>query len=115
MDTATKPLEQSVREQKINLPQDQLADFCQRWRISELALFGSALRDDFRPDSDLDILVTFAPGANWSLLDHLRMERELVALLNRKIDLLTRRAVEQSHNWLRRQEILDTAEVVYGA
>jgi len=115
VNTATKPLEELMREQNINLPQNQIADFCQRWRISELALFGSALRDDFRPDSDLDILVTFAPGANWSLFDHLRMERELAALLNRKIDLFSKRAVEQSHNWIRRQEILDTAEVVYGA
>ncbi len=78
-------------------------------------MFGSVLRNDFRPDSDLDILVTFAPEANWSLLDHLRMEQELATLLNRKIDLFSRRAVDQSHNWIRRREILNTAEVVYGA
>ncbi len=98
----------------IHLPRSQIADFCQRWHIRELALFGSVLRDDFRPDSDLDILVTFAPEANWSLLDHLRMERELATLLNRKIDLFSRQAVERSHNWMRRLEILNTAEVVYG-
>jgi predicted nucleotidyltransferase len=101
-------------KQNINLPRGQIADFCQRWHIRELALFGSVLRDDFRPDSDLDILVTFTPEANWSLLDHLRMEQELATLLNRKIDLFSRRAVEQSHNWMRRLEILNTAEVVYG-
>ena len=101
-------------KQNINLPGSQIADFCQRWHISEFALFGSVLGDDFRPDSDLDILVTFAPEANWSLLDHLRMEQELATLLNRKIDLFSRRAVEQSHNWIRRLEILNTAEVVYG-
>ena len=88
-------------------------DFCRRWRISELALFGSVLRDDFDPDSDLDILVMFAPEADWSLLDHVRMEQELEGLLGRKIDLLSKRAVAQSHNWIRRQEILNTAEVVY--
>lgn len=99
----------------INLPGSQIADFCQRWHIRELALFGSVLRDDFHPNSDLDILVTFAPEANWSLLDHLRMERELATLLNRKIDLFSRQAVERSHNWMRRLEILNTAEVVYGA
>lgn len=98
----------------INLPRSQIADFCQRWHIREFALFGSVLRDDFRPDSDLDVLVTFAPEANWSLLDHLRMERELATLLNRKIDLFSRQAVERSHNWMRRLEILNTAEVVYG-
>ena len=101
--------------QNINLPEKQIADFCRRWHISEFALFGSVLRDDFSPDSDLDVLVTFAPEASWGLLDHLRMERELTALLNRKTDLFGKRAVEQSHNWMRRQEILNTAEVVYGA
>jgi predicted nucleotidyltransferase len=95
------------------LPAQPIADFCRRWRISQLALFGSALRHDFRPDSDLDLLVTFAPGADWGLLDHIRMEQELAAILGRDVDLLTRRSVEQSHNRIRRQQILDTAEVVY--
>ena len=95
------------------LPAQPIADFCRRWRISQLALFGSALRHDFRPESDLDILVTFATGADWGLLDHIRMEQDLAAILGRDVDLLTRRSVEQSHNWIRRQQILDTAEVVY--
>lgn len=95
------------------LPAESIADFCQRWNIAEMALFGSVLRDDFRPDSDLDILVTPTPNADWGLLDHIRMEQELAAILGRDIDLLTRRSVEQSHNWIRRQYILDTAEVVY--
>lgn len=97
----------------IDIPEKQIADFCRRWHISELALFGSVLRDDFDPDSDLDILVTFAPEADWSLFDHLRMEQELANLLGRKVDILSKRAVEQSHNWIRRQEILNTAEVIY--
>ena len=96
------------------IPREKIADFCRRWRISELALFGSVLRDDFDPASDVDMLVTFEPGADWSLLDHVRMEQELEGLLGRKIDLLSRKAVEQSQNWMRRQEILNTAEVVYG-
>ena len=104
-----------MTKRSIDIPQNQIADFCRRWQISEFALFGSALRDDFDPDSDLDILVTFAPGAEWSLLDHVRMEQELADLLGRKIDLLSRRAVEHSHNWMRRREILNTAEVVYAA
>jgi predicted nucleotidyltransferase len=99
----------------ITLPEKQNADFCQRWHIVELALFGSVLRNDFGPDSDLDMLVTFEAKANWSLLDHLRMEEELSALLGRKIDLFSKRAVEQSHNWMRRQEILNTSEVIYAA
>jgi predicted nucleotidyltransferase len=97
----------------IHLPPEKIAAFCHRWQIIEFSLFGSVLRDDFRPDSDIDILVTFAPTANWSLFDHVRMNEELNQLLNRKADLLSRRAVEQSHNQPRRQVILDTASVVY--
>ena len=100
---------------RIKIPENRLNDFCRRWQIIELSFFGSVLRDDFNPDSDLDVLVAFAPEANWSLLDHIQMEHELSGLLNRKIDLYTKRAVEQSHNWVRRREILETAEVVYGS
>jgi predicted nucleotidyltransferase len=102
-----------VIAENISLSQEKIAEFCQRWRIDEFALFGSVLRDDFGPDSDLDVLVTFAPEAEWSLFDHLRMEDELKHLLSRKIDLLSREAVERSHNKLRRQEILSTVQVVY--
>jgi len=52
---------------KLVVPIDRIAEFCRRWKITELALFGSVLRDDFRPDSDVDVLVTFAPDAPWSL------------------------------------------------
>jgi predicted nucleotidyltransferase len=102
-------------KRNINLPQNQLAEFCRRWLISELAFFGSVLRDDFQSDSDLDVLVNFEPDANWSLLDHSKMEQELAELLGRQIDLFSKRAVERSHNWIRRQEILNTAEVVYAS
>lgn len=98
---------------KIKLPKAKLTAFCQRWRINELALFGSVLRDDFGPGSDLDVLVTFAPEADWGLLDLVRMEQELAELLQRKIDLFTRQAVEQSHNWIRRREILNNTQVIY--
>jgi len=97
------------------IPMDEIAKFCRRWKIRELALFGSALRDDFRPDSDLDILVTFAEDAEWSLFDHIQMQHELQAALRRSIDLISRRAVERSQNWLRRQEILNTARVLFSA
>jgi predicted nucleotidyltransferase len=97
----------------IQMPKDQIAEFCRRWKIQEIALFGSVLRDDFGPESDLDVLISFSGDAEWGLLDHLKMEEELAAIFNRKIDLFTKRAVEQSHNQLRRQEILRTAEVVY--
>jgi hypothetical protein len=97
----------------LKIPQDKLASFSRRWRIRELALFGSALREDFGPESDLDILVTFEPEVEWSLFDHVRMERELEALLGRSIDLVSKRAVERSENWILRREIFDTAEVFY--
>ena len=102
-------------EQPDWLAQADISEFCERWQIAELALFGSVLRSDFGPESDLDVLVTFSADANWGLLDHHRMKEELEMLLGREVDLLTRRAVEQSRNWLRRREILSTAQVVYAA
>jgi predicted nucleotidyltransferase len=92
---------------------EQLDLFCRRWAIAELSLFGSVLREDFGPTSDVDILVTFLPEAQWSLLDHVQMEMELAELLGREVDLITRRAVESSRNPLRRREILETAQTVY--
>jgi hypothetical protein len=109
----SKQMEMPVKN--ISLPQNKIVNFCQRWKINEFALFGSVLRNDFGPDSDLDVLVTFAHEADWSLFDHVRMQEELNQLLNRKIDLLSRRAVEQSHNEPRRREILNTAQVIYVA
>lgn len=99
----------------IDLPAERLRDFCGRWRIRELALFGSALGADFHEESDIDLLVTFASDAQWSLLDQVRMERELADLVGRPVDLLSRQAVERSANPLRRQEILTSAETVYVA
>jgi predicted nucleotidyltransferase len=95
--------------------QTAIAAFCQRWRITELALFGSVLRTDFRPDSDVDVLVTFADDARWSLIDEVQMTDELESIISRKVDLLSRQAVEASHNWIRRRAILNTARVIYAA
>ena len=93
----------------------EVAGFCRRWKVRELAVFGSALREDFRPDSDIDFLVTFEPDANWGLLDQSAMESELAALVGRKVDLVSRRAVERSSNWIRRQAILESAETIHAA
>jgi hypothetical protein len=92
---------------------NEIAEFCRRWKIRELAVFGSALRDDFAPDSDVDILVEFAPDADWSLLDHVQMQQELQALLKRDVDLISKRALERSRNWLFRQEVLETARPLF--
>jgi uncharacterized protein len=98
---------------RIPIDRRKIAGFCQRWLITELAFFGSVLRDDFRPNSDVDVLVAFAPEAAWSLFDHVTMEEELSAIVGRKVDLVSRRAIERSDNWIRRQAILDTAEPYY--
>jgi predicted nucleotidyltransferase len=100
---------------RISLKRKEIVAFCQQWQIMELAFFGSVLRDDFRPNSDVDVLVTFAPGVEWSLFDHIAMEEELSALLGRKVDLVSRRAIERSSNWIRRRTILETAEPFYAA
>jgi predicted nucleotidyltransferase len=98
---------------RIDIPRDRIAEFCRKWRITEFALFGSVLRDDFRPDSDIDVLVTFAPDANIGLLDLVAMREELVALFERDVDILTKRSIEASRNPIRKREILSTAEVIY--
>ncbi|MCG9887293.1 MAG: nucleotidyltransferase family protein [Cyanobacteria bacterium] len=100
---------------KIQIPQQELTEFCQTWKIQELSFFGSVLREDFRPDSDIDILVSFEEDSAWGLLELVRMRRQLKELLGREIDLLTKKSIEQSHNWIRRQEILGTAQVIYVA
>ena len=89
--------------------------FCERWHIISFALFGSVLRKDFRPDSDIDVLVSFAPGINYSLLTLMTIIEELEALLGRKVDLLERRWIENSHNPIRRKAILSTAQEIYRA
>jgi predicted nucleotidyltransferase len=98
---------------RLRVSPEKIADFCSRWQVTELALFGSILRDDFRPDSDIDMLVKFAPDARWSLLDHIRMEQELKALFSREVDLVSKQAIQQSENWIRRREILTTAQPIY--
>lgn len=97
---------------QIDIPQSAIAQFCRRWCITELALFGSVLRSDFRPDSDIDVLVTFAPNAPWSLWDFMTMKEELEAIFGRRVDLVERRALR---NPFRRQAILSSNEVVYAA
>jgi uncharacterized protein len=96
-------------------PAEEMQVFCRKWRVTELAIFGSVLRADFGPESDIDLLACFAPGAGWSVFDHARMEHELSQILHRGVDLVTRLAVEESPNRNRREEILRTARLVYAA
>jgi len=88
----------------------RIADFARRWRIRELALFGSVLRDDFDDDSDVDVLVSFDPVATWSLWDLTTMADELSAIIGRKVDLVEK---EGLRNPFRRQHILSGRKVIY--
>ena len=98
---------------KVSIRKDQLTAFCKRWQVTELALFGSVLRDDFGPESDMDVLVEFEEGARHTLLDIAQMENELIRMLGREVDLIERTAVEQSRNYIRRKAILDSVETIY--
>src|SRR5687768_14841899 len=97
---------------RLGVQPEALSSLCRRWQIRELSLFGSALRDDFRTDSDLDFLVTFAPDADHSLLDVIALQQELEDLAGRRVDLVEKGALR---NPFRRREILRTHQVLYAA
>lgn len=96
----------------IKIDVQRIAEFCRRWKIKELALFGSVLREDYRPDSDLDVLVSFAPGGGVSFDNRVEMQDELAGIFGRQVDLVEREAIR---NPFRRHHILTTKEVVYAA
>lgn len=99
----------------INIPRPRIDAFCKKWNVRELAVFGSVLREDFGPDSDIDLLISFAPDAKVLFRDLDAMERELSEVFGRPVDLVSRRGVEQSQNAMRRQEILSNLETLYRA
>jgi predicted nucleotidyltransferase len=113
--SAILPIGLGTVRTEIAVSREQLAEFCAKWRIAELRVFGSVLRDDLRTDSDLDLLVSFLPAANWSLLDHIAMEEELSRIVGRKVDLVSQRGIERSGNWIRRKAILESAEPYFVA
>ena len=96
----------------IDIPIEKINDLCQRWRITEFALFGSVLRDDFGPDSDIDVLLTFEPEAPWSLFDIVTLQEELQELFGRTVDIVEKKAIR---NPVRRRGILSSYQVVYAA
>lgn len=99
----------------IDIPMDDIAAFCERWQIVELALFGSVLREDFGPESDVDVLLRFAPGHVANLLDYPMMHDELAELMGRPVQVVNRSAIEKSENCIRRESILRAAQTVYAA
>ena len=105
----------SENDLKIDLPLEEIARFCNKWKIAELSVFGSVLREDFGPESDLDFLFTVESGSILKLWELPDAERELAELLGRKVDLVSRNGIEQSRNWIRKGEILESARIVYAA
>ena len=103
---------EQINQPRINIPKGKIAEFCHRWKITEFAFFGSVLRDDFRPDSDIDVLVTFAADVPWSLFDLGAMSAELKEMLGREVDLVEKAGVK---NPFRRRHILSNLQVVYAA
>lgn len=97
---------------KIAIDQDLISDFCCRWKVAELSLFGSVLRDDFDPErSDVDVLIEFQPNHGFDLVDLVEMGEQLGDLFGRRVDLVTKPALKPRL----RQSILDSAQVVYAA
>ena len=99
----------------LGINSETIADFCRRWKIQRLSVFGSATLGRLRPDSDIDLLVTFQPDADWTMFDHYRMENELTELLAREVDLVNIRALEENPNPIYRREILASAKEIYVA
>ena len=104
-----------MQKRELHIPLERLESVCRKWQIAELALFGSAAGDTFSDESDVDVLVTFEPEAQIGLFEHMEIEDELEAVFGRKVDLVVRRAVEQSRNWIRRSAIRESARMIYAA
>jgi predicted nucleotidyltransferase len=107
--------ELSITIARVPLDMEKIRNFSRRWHIISFALFGSVLREDFRPDSDVDVLVAFTPDARVTLFSLAQMQEELREMFGREVDLVTRRSIEESDNPIRRAEILNTSQEVFHA
>jgi len=99
-----------MKRTKIDIPRDKIEDFCKQWKIAEFSIFGSALREDFSPKSDVDVLISFEPDIPWSLFDWVDMIEELGGILGREVDLVEKSGLR---NPFRRREILSNRQVIY--
>jgi len=97
---------------RIEVARADIEAFCRKWQVAEMALFGSVLREDFRPESDIDVLIDFTPDAPWTLYEWIDMRDELAALFGRPVDLTSKRALR---NPFRKKEILSSREIIYAA
>ena len=100
-------------QQRLGLLMPEIATFCQRWHIIELYLFGSVLGNQFHTDSDIDILIRFAPNTRQGLLTLAKIKHELETSTGRIVDIALKESIETSENWIPRNEILETAQVIY--
>lgn len=100
---------------RIRVPKKKVETFCRKWNVKEFSFFGSVLRDDFKPNSDIDVLVSFGEGSNYSLLNIVEMKDELKVIFGRNIDLVIKKSIEESSNYIRRDSILSSSEVLYAA
>ncbi len=105
----------AVRKEPLQVDQEAISVFCKRWSVTELALFGSAARHELRPESDVDLLISFQPEAHHTFVDMDLMQEELETMFGRKVDLLERDTVERSRNTIRRDSILSHVEVLHAA
>lgn len=103
---------QTVIRDRCHVTRSQIVDFCQRWKVIEFSVFGSVLRDDFRDDSDIDVLVTLAPNHGLNLFDWIDMQQELESLFKREVDLVDKRGLKNPY---RRFEIMNTRQIVYAS
>jgi len=101
-----------MKPERITAPQEQIAAFCRRWNVVELALFGSVLRDDFGSNSDIDVLLTFAPGSGITFDNRVEIQDELQAIFGRKVDVVEKQAIR---NPFRRHAIITSKKVLYAA
>jgi uncharacterized protein len=100
---------------RIRVPKKKVEAFCRKWNVKEFSLFGSVLRDDFKPDSDVDVLVSFGESSRYTLLNIVEMKDELKTIFGRDIDLVIRKSIEESSNYIRRDSILSSSEILYAA
>jgi uncharacterized protein len=101
---------QAILHDRLHTTHEAIAELCQRWQIQELALFGSVLREDFRSDSDIDVLITFVLQHPWNLFDFMNLQRELEDLFDRSVDLIQKKELQNPY---RRANILRSSRIIY--
>jgi predicted nucleotidyltransferase len=112
METNLEAALKTVVSDRLKVTEEAIAEFCHRWNITEFSLFGSVLRDDFRLDSDIDVLITFSPNHAWNLFDVMNMQRELEGLFGREVDIVQKKELKNPY---RRVEILRSYQVLYAS